>query len=136
MMPASPRSAVKPTSMTAGPIPPDDEPPHAAAPGALAQASVQTQTRLFQLLANSVPAMIAYFSTKDFRCRFANKRYAQTFGRDEESILGCTLQDVIGVEAAHEIQPHVDRMLADRTDRKSTRLNSSHSEISRMPSSA
>ena len=106
---------MKSTPMTAGPIPPDDEPPHAAAPGALAQASAQTQARLFQLLANSVPAMIAYFSTKDFRCRFANKQYAHTFGRDEESILGCTLQDVIGVEAAHEIQPHVDRMLANRT---------------------
>ena len=88
MMPATPRSAVKPPPMTADPIPPDDEPPHAAAPGALTQASAQTQARLFQLLANGVPAMIAYFSSKDLRCRFANQQYAQTFGRDEASKIG------------------------------------------------
>ena len=104
--------------MTAG-----QTPPRAALPpadraddsGALAQASATAQARLFRLLADNVPALIAYYSANDFRCRFANTQYAHTFGRDEASILGCSLQEVIGVEAAREIQPHVDRMLAQRT---------------------
>ena len=104
--------------MTAGPTPPSAAPPpadRADDSGALAQGSATAQARLFRLLADNVPALIAYYSANDFRCRFANTQYAHTFGRDEASILGCTLQQVIGVEAAREIQPHVDRMLAQRT---------------------
>ena len=103
--------------MTAGQSPPNAVPPcadRADESGALAQASATAQSRLFRLLADNVPALIAYYSANDFRCRFANTQYARTFGRDEASILGCTLQDVIGVEATREIQPHVDRMLAQR----------------------
>ena len=40
------------------------------------------------------------------------------------------------VSLVERIQPGVVAMLGITTDRKSTRLNSSHSEISRMPSSA
>ena len=112
---SEPRSAPHP--MTAGPTPPHAEPPpadRADESGALAQGSVTAQARLFRLLADNVPALIAYYSAGDLRCRFANTQYAHTFGRDEASILGCTLQEVIGVEATREIQPHVDRMLAQR----------------------
>jgi diguanylate cyclase (GGDEF)-like protein/PAS domain S-box-containing protein len=105
--------------MTAAAIPPDADPASAAvpalAPGALAQASAQAQARLFRLLADNVPVLIAYYSANDNICRFANKEYARTFGRDEESILGCTLEEVIGSEAAQAIQPHVDHLLAHHT---------------------
>jgi diguanylate cyclase (GGDEF)-like protein/PAS domain S-box-containing protein len=100
--------------MTAGPILPVDD-PYPAASGVLAQVSPQAQARLFRLLADNVPALIAYYSADGFRCRFANKQYAQAFGRDERSIIGCTTEEVIGVEAAREAQPHVDHMLTDRT---------------------
>ena len=123
MMTGNPEPRSDPPPMTAGQTPPHAAPPPAGAPsdpsdrtepGALALASATAQARLFRLLADNVPALIAYYSANDFRCRFANTQYARTFGRDEASILGCTLQDVIGVEATREIQPHVDRMLAQR----------------------
>ena len=84
---------------------------HSVREGPLASPSAQGQASLFRLLADNVPVLIAYYNATDFRCQFANKRYAETFGRDENSILGSTFEEVIGVEAAREIQPQVERML-------------------------
>ena len=81
---------------------------------ALAYRSPQTQARLFRLLADNVPVLIAYYSAGDLRCQFANQQYAQTFGRDTESIIGSTFEEVIGAQAAREIQPQIERMLAQR----------------------
>jgi diguanylate cyclase (GGDEF)-like protein/PAS domain S-box-containing protein len=81
---------------------------------ALAHRSPQVQAALFRLLADNVPVLIAYYRANDFRCQFANKQYAQTFGRDTESIIGSTFEEVIGADAAREIQPQVERMLAQR----------------------
>ena len=69
---------------------------------------------LLRLTADNVPALIAYYEAEQFRCVFANKQYAQAFGWDEQSIIGRTFAEVIGPEAAQQIQPHVDRMLSDR----------------------
>src|SRR5205085_10073256 len=66
---------------------------------------------LLRLLADSVPALIAYYEAGKLTCRFANTRYAETFGWTRESIVGHTFAEVIGEEAARLIQPHVDRML-------------------------
>ena len=82
--------------------------------GALAGRSPQAQAALFKLLADNVPVLIAYYSAHDFRCRFANRQYAQTFGRDEREIVGSTFEEVIGADAAREIRPQVERMLALR----------------------
>ena len=84
---------------------------HNVREGLQASPSAQGQASLFRLLADNVPVLIAYYSATDFRCQFANKRYAETFGRDEDSILGSTFEEVIGIEAAREIQPQVERML-------------------------
>jgi diguanylate cyclase (GGDEF)-like protein/PAS domain S-box-containing protein len=82
---------------------------------ALAQRSPQAQAALFRLLADSVPVLIAYYSANNFRCQFANKQYAQTFGLDEESIVGSTFAEIIGTQAAREVQPQIERMLAQRS---------------------
>ena len=80
----------------------------------LAQASAQAQAGLFRLLADNVPVLIAYYRAGDFKCQFANKEYARTFGRDERSILGLTFSEVIGEEAARRIEPEVELMLRER----------------------
>ena len=90
----------------------DDLPASGAASNTLVRRSPQAQAALFRLLADNVPVLIAYYSIDDIRCQFANKQYAQTFGHDENSILGSTLEDVIGADAAREIQPHIERVLA------------------------
>ena len=62
---------------------------------------------LVDLVADNVPALIAAFDARDNRCQFANAGYARTFGLTEQSILGRTFEEVIGVEAARLIEPHV-----------------------------
>ncbi len=81
--------------------------------GELAQASSQTQAGLFRLLADNVPALIAYVRGSDNTCQFANRNYAHTFGIDTQRIIGLTVAQVIGEEAARIIQPHVDIVLRE-----------------------
>ncbi|CAN5480152.1 hypothetical protein BH11PSE9_BH11PSE9_23400 [soil metagenome] len=88
---------------------------HDVTAGNLARVSAQAQATLFRLLADNVPVLIAYYRADDFRCQFANKQYAQTFGRDERSIVGSTFEEVIGTAAAHLIQPQVEAMLRGRS---------------------
>jgi len=72
---------------------------------------VDDRAELLRLLADNVPALIAYYDAKDMACVFANQRYAQTFGWTAESIIGHTFTEVIGADAARQIEPHVDRVL-------------------------
>jgi diguanylate cyclase (GGDEF)-like protein/PAS domain S-box-containing protein len=76
--------------------------------------AARAQAEQMRLLANNVPAMIAYYDADTLQCRFANAQYARAFGCDEQSVVGRTVTDVIGDEAAHEIQPQVDRVLRDK----------------------
>jgi diguanylate cyclase (GGDEF)-like protein/PAS domain S-box-containing protein len=92
----------------------DADPDRADHGGGLARRSSQEQAALFRLLADNVPVLIAYYRAHDFRCQFANRQYAQTFGRDVDSIVGSTFAEVIGADAAREIQPQVDCLLAER----------------------
>ena len=53
----------------------------------------------------------------------------------------CALGNICSAEMARDLAPEVERLLQfrdpnTRKDRKSTRLNSSHESVSRMPSSA
>jgi diguanylate cyclase (GGDEF)-like protein/PAS domain S-box-containing protein len=82
--------------------------------GASALAEATAQASLFRLLADNLPVLIAYYRALDFRCQFANRQYAETFGRDESSIVGCTFEEVIGTEAARLIQPEVESVIAQR----------------------
>ena len=72
------------------------------------------QLRQMRLLADSVTALIALYDAVSHRCLFANRAYAQTFGLDQSEIVGRTFTEVIGPEAAAQIQPQVDRMLLER----------------------
>lgn len=78
-------------------------------------AQLQAQAELFRLLANNVPALIAYYAAgENYTCQFANSQYARTFGLDESSIIGRTFSEVIGEEAAAQIQPQVYSALQER----------------------
>ncbi|MFO1271800.1 MAG: EAL domain-containing protein [Rubrivivax sp.] len=73
--------------------------------------ALRAELEQFRLLANNVPAAIAYYERAGFTCRYANLGYATMFGLDEQSIIGRTFAQVIGEEAARQIQPAVDAML-------------------------
>ena len=80
----------------------------------LAVQAAQAEGQRFRLLADNVPALIAYYQRSDFTCVYANSQYARTFNHDAQSIVGLTFAQVIGEEAARLIQPHVDVMLSER----------------------
>jgi len=79
----------------------------------LAELSARGRADQFQLLADNLPVLISYFEAGTFRCLFANKLYAQTFGFDERSVIGRTFAQIIGEEAAAAIQPYVDYLLSE-----------------------
>ena len=81
-------------------------------PIALDQDSVDaltTEFSMLRLIADSVPALIAYFEVGSLVCRFANQRYASYNGHTPQSILDKTVPQAIGAAAWAAIQPHVDR---------------------------
>ena len=79
--------------------------PHAApAPGPSGSSDA-----LLRLIADSVPALMAYYDLPGLRCQFANQGYSAYNGHSTESILGLTVQEAIGDKAWQAIQPHVDR---------------------------
>lgn len=67
---------------------------------------------LLRLMADAVPASIAYFEIGTLRCRFANERYARFNGYTAASILGKTVREAIGEAAWEVIQPYVQRCIA------------------------
>ena len=77
----------------------------------LAEREARAEAQRFSLLADSVPALIAYYEAGRLSCAYANKQYAKAFGLDPESIIGRTFMQVVGPQASDEIQPHVDRLL-------------------------
>ncbi|MEO8156045.1 MAG: PAS domain-containing protein, partial [Rhizobacter sp.] len=80
----------------------------------LAELSARARADQFQLLADNVPVLISYFEAGTFRCLFANKLYAQTFGFDERTVMGRTFAEIIGAPAADAIQPYVEYLIHER----------------------
>jgi diguanylate cyclase (GGDEF)-like protein/PAS domain S-box-containing protein len=74
------------------------------------ETSVREHASLLRLVANSVPALMAFYDAETMRCLFANAGYARTFGFDEQSVLGKTLAEIIGDEAMRAIDPHVEQV--------------------------
>jgi PAS domain S-box-containing protein len=78
-----------------------------------AELAAREQAEQFRLLADNVPALIAYYRASDNVCLFANKQYAQTFGWNEHSIVGRNTWEVIGDVAWQQIQPQVDAVVRE-----------------------
>ncbi len=63
------------------------------------------------MLADNLPAAMAYFEAQNLTCLFANKGYAEANGWTVDTIIGKTVRVVIGEEAFRLIEPHVERAL-------------------------
>lgn len=64
-----------------------------------------------RLLADNVPVAVAYYDAASFTCQLANRGYAAMFGFDDQDVVGLTFAQIIGEEAARQIQPQVEAML-------------------------
>ena len=67
-----------------------------------------------RLIADAVPALIAYYDVKEMRCQFANRRYAEFNGWTVETILGKTVRQAIGEVAWSKIGSYVEQALAGK----------------------
>ena len=76
--------------------------------------ALRAEVALLRLLADNVPVAMAYYERAGNTCQYANQPYAAMFGQDTRSILGLTVPQVIGEEAARFIQPQVDRVMLER----------------------
>ena len=47
---------------------------------------------LLRLIADTAPAMLAYFDARTLRCRFANINYARNFGLTPAEAIGKTVR--------------------------------------------
>ena len=64
---------------------------------------------LLRLIADSVPALMAYFELPSMLCRFANQGYAAYHGHTPESLLNRTVEEAIGLRAWQAIAPYIER---------------------------
>jgi diguanylate cyclase (GGDEF)-like protein/PAS domain S-box-containing protein len=77
----------------------------------MAEISAHNRETEMRVLADSLPALIAYAEATEQRYTFANKAYAQTYGWDVKSIVGHTVREVIGEEAYQVVQPYSDAVV-------------------------
>lgn len=64
-----------------------------------------------RLVMDTLPALVSFVG-KDERYRTVNKAFEDWFGLPSESLLGRTLEDVLGQRAYEALRPHVRRALA------------------------
>ncbi|MGA0612936.1 PAS domain S-box protein, partial [Caldimonas sp. KR1-144] len=80
----------------------------------VAELAARLKAAQFQVLADNVPALIAYYELEDHRCQFANRRYASNFGWDEQSIVGRTAHEIVGERGWQQIKPFIDEVVRER----------------------
>jgi PAS domain S-box-containing protein len=76
-----------------------------------AQETLRASERMLSLITDNVPAMIAYFDA-GLRCRFANPRFARTFGVAHEEVAGRHLHEIVGAQAYADIAGFFGQVLA------------------------
>jgi diguanylate cyclase (GGDEF)-like protein/PAS domain S-box-containing protein len=67
---------------------------------------------LLRLVADSVPALMAYYELPTLQCRFANRRYAEYNGWTTQTLLGKTVHEAVGEAAWQVIELHVHAVMA------------------------
>lgn len=70
---------------------------------------------ILRLVADTAPAMLAYFDAETRACRFANARYAEHFGHTMQSIVGMDVRDVVGEPVWTQIEPYLNSVAVDST---------------------
>ena len=84
------------------------DPPHITLPVLLAFTDV-------------VPVMLACYDVATGQCIYANAPYAALGGMTSEQVLGKTIEQIIGADAADRVRPHLERMIALQTPISYTR---------------
>jgi diguanylate cyclase (GGDEF)-like protein/PAS domain S-box-containing protein len=78
------------------------------------EAALLEQTTQLRVLADNVPALIAYYELQDYRCQFANRRYAQALGWTTQNIVGRTAAEIVGERGWSQIRPYIEAVVETR----------------------
>ena len=78
-----------------------------------AVANHQRAGRELRTLINSVPAMIAYWD-EDLKCRYANDKYLEWFGRSQKDMISLKLQNLLGEALFLSNEPFIRGALAGK----------------------
>lgn len=70
---------------------------------------------MLRLIADTAPAMLAYFDANSQTCRFANARYAEHFGFTPQSIVGRHVRDIVGEQVWGHIASDLNPLATDHT---------------------
>jgi PAS domain S-box-containing protein len=85
-------------------------------------AALAARETFLRALADNLPAAIAYWDG-ELRCRFANKLFAQGYGREVDEMPGLRLPDIARPGRWEVIEPHARAALAgERRDFPATRI--------------
>ncbi len=79
----------------------------------LAEQIVQETAAQLRAVTDHVPISIAQFD-RDYRYRFANQHFAERFGLTPETIVGKTIQEVVGEDAFRNYRPKMDEALGGK----------------------
>ncbi|OJX34057.1 MAG: GGDEF domain-containing protein [Burkholderiales bacterium 68-12] len=82
--------------------------PHSAVDAPVSSPADQDE-KLLRLIADAVPALIAYFELPGMLCRFANRAYAVQYGHTVQSVRGLTTAHIVGADAWELIRPYSER---------------------------
>ena len=61
----------------------------------VAERQASSRSRFLRTFCNAIPVMVSYYSYP-LRCMYANQHYARQYGFDETSIVGLTVEQVLG----------------------------------------
>ena len=89
---------------------------HFADTTSIEQARVHAQTLVerIRLIFIHLPVMVAHFGPRPHNlCEFANLRFAELFGHDEQSIIGTPALDLIGSNLREAVVPFLRRTLRE-----------------------
>ena len=73
-----------------------------------AEEAHQKSAAQLNLIADTLPAFIAYLGADDLRYRFANRQFAQAVGLPRERIVGQSIRQVLGPEDARLVKSHLE----------------------------
>ncbi|CAN5710792.1 hypothetical protein BH09PSE5_BH09PSE5_45810 [soil metagenome] len=82
----------------------------------LANASLEKAARFNRMVADANPGGVAYWD-RDLRCRFANRSYATSVGRQQEDLNGLAVDEIHDAESAAILRPRLLQALEGKPQR-------------------
>jgi len=75
-----------------------------------AELALQASEQFMRVITDNLPGRVGYWN-RDQRCEFANRKSAESVGRTQEQMIGCSLREVLGDERYQAYRPGIEAAL-------------------------